>query len=191
MTRQNGDPISPEYLFEGSPSQASSSPHTSPFPKWACDADTDVLATGVMLSVAVPLQAGDTITNITFKSGATAAGTPLNYWFALYDNSSTPALLAQTDDQTTTAWAANTVKTLALQTAQVVSTAGIYYAAVMMKATDQVSLIGKTLGIAGASASILSDKVLCQSSGSTLTDTAPSTITSGTALAAMPWCVLT
>jgi hypothetical protein len=53
-----------------------------------------------MTSVAIPLEVGDVVTNLTFLSGATAAGTPTNYWFALYDTSATPALIAQSADQT-------------------------------------------------------------------------------------------
>jgi hypothetical protein len=43
-------------------------------------------------------------------------------------HSTTPALLAQTADQTSTAWAANTAKTVALATAQRVTSSGVYYA---------------------------------------------------------------
>lgn len=156
-----------------------------------CDTDLDPLTTQVMLSVAVPLQVGDLVSNITFKSGATAADTPTNYWFALYSSAATPALVGQTADQTSTAWAANTVKTLALATAYRVPSTGVYYAAIMVKATDLPSLVGKSVGIAGAAASILSSKVLAQTSGSSLTDTAPATITSATTVANVPLVVLT
>lgn len=154
-------------------------------------ADLSALSTAVMLSVAIPLQVGDLVTSITFKSGATAAGTPANYWFALYDNATTPALLGQTADQTNTAWAANTVKTLDLATPVRISAAGVYYASVMVKASTPPTLIGKSVGIAGASASILSSKVLAQTSGSSLTDTAPATITSATTVANVPLVILT
>ena len=52
-------------------------------------------------------------TNYDVYFGGTAANTPTNWWFALYDDSATPALLRQTADQTSTAWAANTAKTVA------------------------------------------------------------------------------
>lgn len=176
-----------EWLLAGSPSGL----RTQNLRSLDVSADTDPLTTQVMLSVAVPLQAGDLVTNITFKSGATAADTPTNYWFALYSSASTPALLSQSADQTTAAWAANTVKTLALATPQRITSSGVYYASIMVKATDLPSLIGKSLGIAGASASILSSKVIAQTSGSGLTTTAPSTITSGTAIPSVPMVVLT
>ena len=37
-----------------------------------------------MTSLAVPIQAGEVITSITFRSGSTAAVTPTAWWFALY-----------------------------------------------------------------------------------------------------------
>jgi len=72
------------------------------------------LVTQVMTSVPIYLHAGDVITNISFRSGATAANTPTNWWFALYSKAATPALLAQTADQLTAAWALNTTMTKAL-----------------------------------------------------------------------------
>lgn len=188
MTITRYDPTtSDEWLLAGSPSG-----HRSQNLR-ALDvsADTDPLTTQVMLSVAVPLQVGDLVTNITFKSGATAADTPTNYWFALYDTQSTPALVGQTADQTSAAWAANTVKTLALATPYRVTTTGVHYASIMVKATDLPSLIGKSLGLAGASASILSSKVIAQTSGAGLTTTAPATITSGTPIPSVPLVVIT
>ncbi|HET6353389.1 hypothetical protein, partial [Streptomyces sp.] len=71
----------------------------------ASDTGQVALATGVMTSVPIYLQAGDVITNLSFRSGATAAGTPTAWWFALYSDAATPALIAQSADQTTTAWA--------------------------------------------------------------------------------------
>lgn len=175
----------PDWLTEGSPSGV----RAQSLRQVDCTTDTDPLTTQVMLSVAVPVQTGDLISSITFKSGATAADTPTNWWFALYGTDG--ALLAQTADQTSTAWAANTVKTLALTTPKRITQAGVVYAAVMVKATDLPSLIGKTVGIAGAAASILGSKVLAQTSGSALTDTAPATIATPTTVATVPFCVLT
>lgn len=158
------------------------------------DINTDLaaLTTQVMLSVAVPLQVGDLVSNITFASGAQAAVTPTNWWFALYDTSTTPALMAQTADQTNTAWAANTAKTVALATAQRISTAGVYYAAIMVKAATVPSLLGASVALASAAGAIISGgKVLARTSGSGLTDTAPATIASPTTVATIPFCALT
>jgi hypothetical protein len=51
----------------------------------ASDTGSVSLVTQVMTAVPIKLAAGDVITNISFQSGATAAGTPTNWWFALYD----------------------------------------------------------------------------------------------------------
>jgi hypothetical protein len=140
----------------------------------AGDSGNVALATGVMTSVPLFLVAGDLITNLSFVSGATAAGTPTAYWFALYDTQVTAALIAQTADQTNTAWAANTVKTLALATAYRVAKTGVHWAACMVTATTPPSLIGTV----GARPIVTGEGNVSQSSGSTLTTTAPATIAS-------------
>lgn len=153
------------------------------------NADLAALTTQVMSSVAVPVQPGDKITSLTFKSGATAAGTPTNWWFALY--SSAGALLAQSADQLTAAWAANTEKTLALATPQSVSAQGYVYAAIMVKATTVPTLLGASVALAGAAAAIAGSVILSQTSGSALVATAPATIATPTTVATVPFCVAT
>jgi hypothetical protein len=153
--------------------------------RFDADADLSALTTQVMLSVALPLQAGDTVTSLAFKSGATAAGTPTNWWVALYDPAGN--LLSQSADQTSTAWTADTTKALPLATPQGIATAGVYYAAIMVKATTPPSLVGVTLGRAAVAAGFTAaDRVLAQTSGSGLTTTAPATIASPTAVATVP-----
>jgi hypothetical protein len=154
--------------------------------------DVAALATGVMTSVALYLESGDTVTNLTFLSGTTAAGTPTAWWFALYSSAATPALLAQTADQTTTAWGADTLKTVALATPQVITATGIYYAAVMVTATTPPTLAGITLdNAAGAGTLVTGQKILAVSSGTGLTTTAPATITSATTVATIPLAIAT
>lgn len=153
----------------------------------AGDTGQVALTTEVMTSVPIYLHAGDTITNISVRSGATAANTPTNYWVALYSNASTPALLAQSADQTSTAWAANTTKTLALATAQTIRESGIYWVGIMVKATAVPTL----LGTVAAPAVVTGERNLSQSSGSSLAATAPATITSVTAKQFVPYVVLT
>ena len=149
--------------------------------------DTASLTTQVMTAVALNLQAGDLVTSLAFASGGTAAGTPTNWWFALYSNADVPALLAQTADQTTTAWAADTVKDLALTTPQLITVSGIYWAAIMVKATTVPSLVGVTLGRVKASAGFLStDKALAVTSGAALTTTAPATLATPTTVTPVP-----
>lgn len=146
------------------------------------------LTTQVMLSTALYLEIGDLVTNLTFVSATTGAGTPTNWWFALYSNASTPALIAQTADQTSTAWAANTVKTLALSAPYTVTASGIYYASIMVKATTPPTLAGATAlhNLVESNAILTGQKVLAVTSGSGLTTTAPATITSTTTVATVP-----
>ncbi|MES2211209.1 MAG: hypothetical protein V4515_13675 [Chloroflexota bacterium] len=153
----------------------------------ASDTGSVSLTTQVMTSVPIKLAAGDIITNISFVSGATAAGTPTNWWFALYSSAATPALLAQTADQLTGAWAAFTVQTKALATAQTISSTGIYWAAIMVKATTVPTLLGSL----GVKPIVTGERNLSQSSGAALTTTAPATIATPTVKNFVPYVVLT
>lgn len=156
-----------------------------------CGGNLAALTTQVMSSVALYLEAGDVVTSLTFCSATTAAGTPTNWWFALYSTAATPALLAQSADQASAAWGANTVKTLALATPYTVPTTGIYYAAVHVKATTVPTLLGAALNVNASSAVVTGQKVLAYTSGTGLTDTAPATIATPTAVATVPYCVAT
>jgi hypothetical protein len=153
----------------------------------ASDTGQVALATGVMTAVRIKLSAGDVVTNISVRSGATAAGTPTNYWVALYSNAATPALLSQSADQTSTAWAANTTKTLALAAAQTITTPGYYWAAIMVTATTPPTLLGSV-----AVAPIVTGEAnLSVTSGSSLTATATATLASPTVKQFVPYVVLT
>lgn len=152
----------------------------------ASDTGQVALATGVMTSVPIYLDAGFVVTNISFRSGATAAGTPTNYWFALYDTQTTPALIGQTADQTSTAWAANTTKTIALATAYTVTKSGVYWVGINVTATTPPTLLGTVVAPAIAAG----ERNLSQSSGSTLTATAPATIATPTAKQFAPFTLL-
>lgn len=145
------------------------------------------LTTQIMTSMPMFLYAGDVVTSLSFRSGATAAGTPTNWWFALYSDAATPALIAQTTDQLTTAWAANTTMTKALSAAYTVPKTGVYWAAIMVKATTVPTL----LGCAVAPAIVTGERNLSQSSGSALTTTAPATIATPTAKDFCPLVVAT
>lgn len=143
--------------------------HRANMPRLGLD-DVAALATGVMTSVDLWLNEGDLVTNLTFISGGTAAGTPTNYWFALYDP--TGALLSQSADQLTAAWAADTAKTLALGTAQRITRSGRYKAGINVTATTPPTLVGSV----GAKPVLTGEGNLSQTSGSSLTGTAPATI---------------
>ena len=97
---------------------------------------------GTLYLCGVYLQSGTLVSNITLCSVG-AAATPTHYWFALYSGSqSAPSLLASSADQTTTAWAANTVKTLAMTTPYRITTPGVYYIGVAQVATTAATLAG-------------------------------------------------
>ncbi|MEU9134583.1 right-handed parallel beta-helix repeat-containing protein [Streptomyces sp. NPDC048404] len=103
---------------------------------------------GMLYLVPIWLPKGLVISNITFISGSTAAVTPTNWWFTLHNSSK--VALARTADQTTTAWAANTVmtKAIAQTTAGTASSytttyAGLHYLGVMIKATTTPTLISE------------------------------------------------
>lgn len=176
-----------QYLLNGSPSGVL----RANLRRSECGGNLTALATGVMTSAALYLEAGDVVTYLSFCSATTAANTPLNWWFALYSTASTPALLAQTADQTTTAWGANTVMKVALASPYTVVTTGIHYASVMVKATTCPTLLGASLNVNASAAVVTGQKILAQTSGSTLTDTAPSTIASATTVATVPYVVAT
>jgi hypothetical protein len=157
-----------------------------------CVSNVSALTTQVMTSVALFLREGDVVTSLTFVSATTAAGTPTNWWFALYSPAATPALLGQTADQTSTAWAANTVMTKALASPVTISATGVHYAAIMVKATTPPTLAGVALHHAIESGAIITgEKVLSQTSGSSLTDTAPATIATPTTIAGVPLVIAT
>jgi hypothetical protein len=150
-------------------------------PRELCpEVNTAVGATGVLFMQAIKLTAGQVINNIIASSATTAAGTPTNYAFGIYDSARN--LLANTANQTTTAWAANTVKTIALTAAFRVPTTGVYYIGFYMTATTVLTLKGgtaKTGGQLAAAAPILNG-----TSSTGLTTTLPNpaaAITAGTA----------
>jgi len=117
-------------------------------PRHICpEVNTTAPASGTLAMMAIYLTAGQLVSNITMSSATTAAGTPTNYFFALYDANRN--LLAQSANQTTTAWAANTVKTLAMTTAYRVPTSGLYYIGYFMTATTVATLKGGTARTGG------------------------------------------
>lgn len=101
-----------------------------------------VLATGRLSLQAIYLPAGTTINSISIWSASTAAGTPTNQLFGLYDINLN--LLRSSVNDTTTAWAANSRKTLALTSAFTTTSSGLYYIGVMVTATTVPTLKGNT-----------------------------------------------
>jgi hypothetical protein len=130
------------------------------------------LATGVMTAVQLWLTAGDVITSLSWVSGSTAAGTPTNYWTALYSDAAVPALLGQSADQLTAAWAADTWKTLALASPITVPKSGKYWAAINVTATTPPTL----MGMQAAKPVLAGETNLAVTSGTGLTGTATATL---------------
>lgn len=189
MTRQDGPRNNEEYLRQGSPQNST---FAETLPRYLCGTDNAIGATGVGHATAVPLQAGDIVTSITFITGGTAAGTPTAGFAALYSSASTPALLAQTADFGSTARAANTAFTVALATAQLITTPGIYYVVISFTAGTVPTLRGITVGNAAVSGAIgLSAKVLAQTHGTSLGATAPATIATPSTVATPCYYALT
>jgi len=161
-------------------------------PRFGCydsvsDSGSVALTTQVMTAVAIKLAAGDVITNVSYFVGTTAAGTPTNSWVALYSNAATPALLAQSADATSGALAANTKQTIALATAQTISKTGIYWVAIMSKATTVPTLLGQLV----IPPIVTGELNLAVTSGAALTTTAPATLATPTVSRFVPFVVLT
>jgi len=111
-------------------------------PRENCEeANLSLGGTGVLNLQAIWLRKGTVVTNISLCSATTAASVPTNWFFALY--SQRFALLAQSANQTTTAWAANTLKTVAMTAAYTVSYSGFYYIGYMMTATTVPTIKGR------------------------------------------------
>jgi parallel beta-helix repeat protein len=139
---------------------------------------TSTPTSGTLYLVPIWLPKGLVISNLSFVSGGTAASAPTNWWFTLHN--SARVALARTADQTTSAWAANTIKTLAIAqatagTASSYTTtyAGLHYLGVMIKATTPCNLVSE---------GSLADVVASPSPGFGGTDTGqttPPTVTAG------------
>ena len=124
MTRQSGNYVDAEHLRQGSTRQLHVRRDGAAIDRRKrrrdrCDRRRPLRR--------VALQAGDVVSDVTFITGGTAAGSATAGFAALYSTASTPALLAQTADFGSTAHAANTAYTVTLATAQTITTAGIYY----------------------------------------------------------------
>jgi hypothetical protein len=141
------------------------------------------MTTGVLALTAIHLPAGTTVTNLSYLSGTTAANTPTSWWFALY--TANRALLAQTADQTTTAWAANTVKTLALSAPVTTTYTGLYYMGVSVTATT-VPTFYCSQSAGNAYVTDIAPK-LNGTSTTGLTTTAPATAAAITATLTVPY----
>lgn len=101
------------------------------------------LTSGQLFLVAIPLTVGQVVNSISFLSGSTALNTGTNQWFALF--SAARVQRAISADDTSTAWAANAVKTLAMTTPYTITTNGLHYVGCMVKATIAVPTLSGVL----------------------------------------------
>lgn len=99
-----------------------------------------VLAQGRLQLFGIDLPVGITVTSITFMSATTALSVGVNQWFGLFSNAYVPLRL--TADDTSTAWAADSEKTLALTSPFVTTYPGIHYLGISVVATTRPSLAG-------------------------------------------------
>jgi hypothetical protein len=111
------------------------------------EVNTALLSSGRLSLQAIWLPAGITISSISFWSATTAAGTPTNQLFGLYDSSLN--LLRSSVNDTTTAWAANARKTLALTSTFTTTYSGLYYLGIMVAATTVPTIKGNTAKTGG------------------------------------------
>lgn len=118
------------------------------FDRNLCDeVNTSLLSSGRMSLVAIYLPINTTISSISFWSATTAAGTPTNQLFGLYDINLN--LLRSSNNDTTTAWAANSRKTLSLTSSFTTTYSGIHYLALMVTATTVPTIKGNTAKVGG------------------------------------------
>ncbi|MDX3555176.1 right-handed parallel beta-helix repeat-containing protein [Streptomyces europaeiscabiei] len=139
---------------------------------------TSTPTSGTLYLVPVWLPQGLAVSNISFVSGGTAMVTPTNWWFTLHNRSR--VALARTADQLTAAWAANTVKTVAIAQATAGAASsytttygGLHYLGVMIKATTVPSLVSE-----GSVADVLAS-VAPGFGGTDTGQTTPPTVTAG------------
>lgn len=162
-----------EYSYAGPPSSnlGPSGTLAETMPRETCPEVNTVAptASGTLFMQAIYLKAGQLISNITVSSATTAAGTPTAGRVCLFDSNRN--LLAQSADQTTTAWAANTVKTLPMVTPFRVTVSGLYYVGIWQTATTVMTMKGGTAKTGGQLASTV--PILHGISSTGLTTTAP------------------
>lgn len=150
-------------------------------------ANLSALTSGTLLVVGgLVLPPGTEVNNISFMSGTTAGATLTNQWFCLLDQSRN--VILKTADDTSTAWAANTVKTKALSSTYAVTSETALYVGILVAATTVPSLRGMTIdsNLAGLAT------ILCGNSTTGLTNPASlgATAAAITAGGNLPWCYL-
>jgi hypothetical protein len=147
--------------------------------------NVSLLTSGTMALTAIELQKGTVVTNISYHSATTATNTPTAWWFALY--TADRALCAQTADQTSTAWGANTLKTLALTAPFTTTYTGLHYVGIMVAASTPPTLYAQV----GAAYTNIIAPILTGNSTASLTTTAPATADAITVGSNFPYSYIT
>lgn len=172
-----------EYTYAGPPvaNLGETGTIAETMPREICPEENSTIgASGTLFLQAIYLKAGQLVSNISIWSATTAAATTSNLFFALYDGNRN--LLAQSANQGAYSWAANSKKTLAMQTAYRVTVSGVYYVGVLQVATTIATLKGGTAKTGGQLAA--ATPVLHGTSSTGLTTALPNpaaAITGGTA----------
>jgi hypothetical protein len=150
-----GSPVPTSYL-------APSGVSYETFPRTGPGGGSVAMVSGTLVLVAVALPSGFPVGHIGFVTGGAAIGTPTHYWFGLYDSSRLQ--LAITADQTSTAWAGSTNRSLAIATtaagaasSYTTTYSGLHYVGCMITATSA----GALRGVAADSVSSLLAPILC------------------------------
>lgn len=180
---QHHDSQGGEYTYAGPPftNLGATGVIAETIPRELCpEVNTTAGATGTLFLQAIYLKAGQVVSSITIWSATTAAGTPTNGFFALYDANRN--LVAQSANSTTEAWAANSAKTKAMTTPYKVPTSGLYYVGLLQVATTIATIKGGNARTGGQLAAAA--PTLAGTSSTGLTTTLPNpaaAITAGTA----------
>jgi hypothetical protein len=185
MTRRSGPYYNDDHLRQGAPINSTVA---ETIPRWAVGGNIAIAATGVELSVAVPLDFGDTVGAIQFLTATTAAVSPTAGYVVLRDPAG--AKLVQSADFGSTARAANTKYKVALTSTYVVTTPGMYYIGVSFTAGTIPTLAGIVTHNALSSGALdFSAVILSQSHGSAVGAVAPATIATPTTVKDIPYLV--
>lgn len=149
---------------------------------WA-PADSAQLLSGRLSLYGVSLAKGQVLTSITFRSGTTPLAVGTNQWFGVF--TSARAIGRLTGDDTSTAWAANTMKTLTLSSTYTVPATGLYYIGICVVASTVPTLFG----ISGNTSLAGVTPVLRGSSSTGLTNPAscPDPVTAPSATGVQPY----
>jgi hypothetical protein len=154
--------------------------------------DGALAATGVACAVPIPVEVGDTFTKVSILAGATAEATGTHAWAALYSGIATPALLAQSADNTGAAAVVASARfDFTLASAVTVTAAnapnGFIYASIMVAGgTIPTAAVVSTPTAIGYQWYSTAPLFLAATHGSSLTATAPATITGQSAKAVAP-----